>query len=373
MKIAQEIFSKNKGELWFLEGEFTTTRPENCWVFQQPNNKSYKYDYLYLLTQKNLAKSLEGTPNYASLQEKQEKFEVHWGVCKQVGIKIDRENIFKAIPEKIIREYLSVKELCLRNMIPEQIPESYHWLKRMYLFSQFLNRKLTLLEENSVRTYKFHYDVFGTVTGRWLVRSKEATFYNWPKEKRKIIVPKNDYLVEFDFNGMDIRSLLALGHKEQPQIDIHSWHMKQFNWQDRKESKKLFFQWLYSKRDSNEISQIYKRNIWKEYEEENKITNPFKRELPSIKDKELNYLVQSTSFDILIEQSMALYKSLVKMESYISFLFYDCVVLDVTENELENVLQMSKDFGKTRFGNFLVNIKVGKNYGEMNETVSVNR
>ena len=35
----------------------------------------------------------------------------------------------------------------------------------------------------------------------------------------------NDWFVEFDYNGAEIRTLLSLAGKEQPEEDIHEFHM----------------------------------------------------------------------------------------------------------------------------------------------------
>ena len=43
---------------------------------------------------------------------------------------------------------------------------------------------------------------------------------------RKIIKTKNDWFMSLDYNGAELRTVLALGDEPQPDWDIHQWNAK---------------------------------------------------------------------------------------------------------------------------------------------------
>jgi DNA polymerase I-like protein with 3'-5' exonuclease and polymerase domains len=54
-------------------------------------------------------------------------------------------------------------------------------------------------------------------------------------------------------------------------------------------------------------------------------------------------------------------------DSKILFCLHDSVVLDMTNEDCKKLLrEIVEMFGNTQLGNYLVNVRVGKNYGEMN-------
>ena len=64
-------------------------------------------------------------------------------------------------------------------------------------------------------------------------------------------------------------------------------------------------------------------------------------------------------------------KLLHSRKSFISFLIHDSVVIDLDKSERHLVQEITEIFAKTDFSKFLVNMKAGKNYGEMKEICKI--
>ena len=73
---------------------------------------------------------------------------------------------------------------------------------------------------------------------------------------RKLIKPRNDWFLSLDYNGAELRTLLALSDKSQPKMDIHEWNRRYLSDNkvlSRQEIKNSIFAWLYnSKKHPNE-------------------------------------------------------------------------------------------------------------------------
>jgi DNA polymerase I-like protein with 3'-5' exonuclease and polymerase domains len=52
-------------------------------------------------------------------------------------------------------------------------------------------------------------------------------------------------------------------------------------------------------------------------------------------------------------------------KSFVSFLVHDEFVLDVTNDEKNDIVEIIKILQDTPYGKFPVNVKAGKNYGEL--------
>ena len=81
----------------------------------------------------------------------------------------------------------------------------------------------------------------------------------------------------------------------------------------------------------------------------------------------LNYIVQSTTIDMVHEQAYKVYELLKGRKSYISFLIHDAVYIDLAEEDRYEILNLLDTFKKTRYDVFKVNVSAGKNLGEMKE------
>ena len=53
--------------------------------------------------------------------------------------------------------------------------------------------------------------------------------------------------------------------------------------------------------------------------------------------------------------------------SRIAFIIHDEIVIDMSESDRYLIPKLKKEFMKTKIGNFMVNVKAGKNYGSMKD------
>ena len=159
--------------------------------------------------------------------------------------------------------------------------------------------------------------------------------------------------------------------EDQPQQDIHDWNMSnifpQIN--DREAAKKRVFSWLYNPiAEDKDLERFYNRSlVLKKHWDGNKITNPFGRQIEADAKHALNYIIQSTTSDLFLRRILELAKLLESKKSFISFLIHDSVVIDLDKSEKHLIQEIADTFAKTDFSKFLVNMKAGKNYGEMKE------
>jgi len=215
------------------------------------------------------------------------------------------------------------------------------------------------------------YNLFGTVTGRLTTTPGSFPILTMMKEMRKLIKPKNDWFISLDYNGAEVRTFLALCGDSQPQEDIHDWNMKNVfgnRTLTREEVKTIFFAWLYNP-DSNDIkSREYDKNkALDRWYVDGSVTTPFGRKLIVGEKKALNYLVQSTTADLVLEKAVQIDELLTGKKSFISHIVHDEIVLDVVDDERDYIVYIKKVFSENRLGNYLVNLKAGKNYLELED------
>jgi hypothetical protein len=67
----------------------------------------------------------------------------------------------------------------------------------------------------------------------------------------------------------------------------------------------------------------------------------------------------------VLEQAYKIHKLLSGKKSYVAFYLYDSIVLDFHFDDIALLKQVADTFADTRFGKFLTNVSVGRNYGEM--------
>ena len=214
------------------------------------------------------------------------------------------------------------------------------------------------------------YKLFGTKTGRLTVDKGYFPVLTLDKELRKYVIPNNDLFIEIDVNGAEIRTLLALLGEEQPDVDIHDWNVENvYKSGTREEAKKRFFAWLYNPASNDDASsdtynrELIKKRVW----DGEKVTTPFFREIDSDEYHCVNYTLQSTSNDVCLEQARKVFDILDQKKSKIAFLMHDSIILDFAASEKSLLREIIEAFRNTRFGQYRVNVNMGKNFGEMKE------
>ncbi len=91
----------------------------------------------------------------------------------------------------------------------------------------------------------------------------------------------------------------------------------------------------------------------------------FGKEIPADQSHALNYIIQSTTAELVLQQVIKIDKMLESMNTFIAFTIHDNVVLDMPFEERYNIPMLVEEFSNTGLGKFLVNVKAGTNFGNL--------
>jgi len=299
--------------------------------------------------------------------------------------------LYDLIPEYFLFQYLKVKNQITEHVLdthprPFNYDAMYHLLEMLAdikrrplnLHIKSISHLLSSVKgKNFLRTLKTvqpvcDYNPWGTVTGRLSTRPYTFPILTMGKEFRSCVRPHNDWLLELDFNAAELRTLIALTGADQPKNDIHNWNAKHI-YQDgvtREEAKKRIFAWMYNPQSEDALSNgaYDKESVKNKYWDGFKIKTDYGRVIEDVDGHHaLNYIVQSTTIDLVHEQAYKVYKFLEGMKSNISFLIHDAVYIDLAEEDRYEILNLLDIFRQTRYNRFKVNVAVGKNLGDLKE------
>jgi hypothetical protein len=305
-------------------------------------------------------------------------------------LSLDENCFYDVVPEYFLYQYLEAK-----NKITEHVlttvprPANYDFMYNLVeMLSDIGSRQLSVNVGpirhllSSVRGQNFHrtlqivkhvcdYNPWGTVTGRLATNPNSFPVLTMNKEFRGCIEPKNDWLVELDFNAAELRTLLALTGAEQPTNDIHDWNVKNVfdSKLTREEAKVKTFAWLYSSKENKDLERLYNKDLVRnKYWDGCKIETDYGRIIENVDEHHaLNYIVQSTTIDMVHEQAYKVYELLKGRKSHIAFLIHDAVYIDLAEEDRYEILNLLDTFKKTRYDMFKVNVSAGRNLGAMKE------
>jgi hypothetical protein len=292
--------------------------------------------------------------------------------------------VFDLIPKDFLMELCEAKNLVTQHVFDTYPkPRNYsHLCDVQRLIHKIKHQRLNLNNKGCRHLYMSHatghkingwinrpqyvdYNLFGTVTGRLTTFENSFPMLTLKKVFRRIIKPHNDLFVSYDYNGAEIRTLLHLSGKKQPEGDIHQWNIDHvFKREiDRDLAKTLFFGWLYNP-DSTMFDQtVYdKEKLLDHWYTDGYITTPYKRRIKVSKRKAFNYLIQSTTADRVLEKAVIIDELLESKKSFISHIMHDEIVLDFHKDDVK-MLPVIKNIFETE--DFKTNIKGGKNYFDL--------
>jgi len=313
----------------------------------------------------------------------------------EAGVSFTEHCFYDLVPPKFLLEYCDLKnQICEHVFETYEKPDNYEFLANLSFMAEDISMNSLNLQPNALkgelqitkvrRFWKkllnaptnIKYNIFGTRTGRLTTAKSSFPILTMDKDFRKVIKPKNDWFVELDFNAAELRTLLALSGKKQPEEDLHEWNLKNiFKGEGtREEAKKRIFAWLYNPNSRDyESSKAYDRGgVVDEYWDGEEIITPFDRAIKADKGHALNYIIQSTTSDLLLSQMIAVNKFLEGKDSHVSFCIHDNVVLDMTEEDCKKLPEIVRIFANTKLGKYKVNVRAGKNFGEMKEINNAN-
>ena len=120
--------------------------------------------------------------------------------------------------------------------------------------------------------------------------------------------------------------------------------------------------------EDHTMSKFYERDeVLKKYWDGQTVKTVYGREIPADDFHALNYVVQSTCADMVLEQACKIRSLLAQKRSTIAFVVHDSIVLDLADEDRQELLHVVGEFSSTRLGNFMVNISAGKNFGKLRE------
>ena len=309
---------------------------------------------------------------------------------KTSRLAMDENCFYDLVPEYFLYQYLEAKNQVTQHVLdtmprPANYNQIYNLLEMTTdIRGRALNVDIGSIRHllGSVKGQNFHrtlqtvkhvcdYNPWGTITGRLATNPNSFPILTMGKEFRSCIVPTNDWLLELDFNAAELRTLLALAEQDQPQNDIHDWNVKSVfdSKLTREEAKVKTFAWLYSSKENKQLESLYNKDLVRnKYWDGCKIETDYGRIIENVDEHHaLNYIVQSTTIDMVHEQAYKVYELLKGRKSHIAFLIHDAVYIDLAEEDRYEILNLLDTFRKTRYNMFKVNVSAGRNLGVMKE------
>jgi len=312
---------------------------------------------------------------------------------REAKVDLSENCLFDLIPMRYLTEFCYLKTEIIKHVFKtREKPENYEFMRDLCVLlteieGQKIKLNLATLEQKlhlkrgrelakDLRQGKkadyVSYDAFKTKTGRLSVKKGSFPILNLDKEFRCVVEPTNDWILELDYNAAELRTLLALGDKEQPSEDIHQWNSGILG-VSRDEAKKSVISWLYGSKISDigkRLSEIYAREtiLNKHYDPvRGTVTTPFGRVIPADDHHALNYLVQSTTADLVFDRMIAIRDLLKDKKSFIKFCLHDSVVIDLAHEERAVIKDILSIFSATKLGEFKSSISAGPNFGELKD------
>jgi hypothetical protein len=377
---------------FFYEGVIEMIPPSEveqlyCWTYNPALNDYKNIHYVSLYCEGKTINEVCPEHLKEDWNRLNERFKAFFRSFYLAKINLEENCFYDMVPMSFLTDYFSVKVKIIEHVAktypkPNNYEHLYEIMKVCETISkQELNVDTSVFDMNvnnpEIKRAKMKYDnlsrfikydIFGTKTGRLSTYARSFPILNMDREYRNVLKPSNDWFLELDFNGAELRTFLALAGKPQPKYDIHDWNIENiFDGDiDREEAKKKIFAWLYGDNDNKKAEEIYnKQQIRDKFWDGNKITTYFGRQIEADKHHSLSYIVQSTFADLVLRQMVKVYKLLEGRKSFIAFTIHDNIIVDLADDEKFLLPDIVETFSSTELGKFLVNIKAGSNFGEL--------
>lgn len=302
---------------------------------------------------------------------------------------------YDLVPSRFLVDYCRVK-----NQITEYVfanhprPLRYEFHKHVSMLLEDISNRKVNLDQRKLKSYMavpklksyvtamnnsscVVYNQFGTKTGRLTNRQGTFPILTLPKSLREAILPSNDYFLEIDFNGAEVRTLLGLLGKEQPEEDVHAYHLEQVFGAalTRNDAKVAFFAWLYGSSvattttAAKRLDSFYpKQRILTDFYKDGNIVTPYGRVIEKVSDHHaINYLVQSTAAELFLKQALKVDYLLrsASSGSSVAFLIHDAIIIDMKKADDSLIDDVCSLMSSTNFGEFQINISSGKTLGDL--------
>ena len=218
-----------------------------------------------------------------------------------------------------------------------------------------------------------------TTTGRPSNAFGTVNFAALPPEKRKSIIPENDYLVEFDFDAYHLRLIGDLVDYRFCSDSVHE-HLAERYGCSYQESKARTFRLLYGGIDKETREKVlffdlvhkYINSKWNEINTHNCVyTDIYRRKLTYDnyddlnRNKVFNYLIQAYETESNIKKILSIHDYLLNKKTKLVLYGYDSFLFDFSQQDgvetlkdIKSILEEGKHFTKS---------KMGLNYGEMQD------
>jgi len=301
-------------------------------------------------------------------------------------VSLDKNCFFDLVPEKFLIEFCQIKnQICEHVFDNYEKPTNYNYLVSLTEIIEDMRYSRLNINSKNLSMFKAEhrkfakslnqiehsckFNIYGTKTGRLTTEPKSFPILTLKKELRSVIEPHNDYFVELDFNAAELRTLIALQGKSQPEEDIHEWNIKNVyrGLVTREEAKKRIFAWLYNP-DSNDYlsSRAYDRDsVVQKYFTQGQVRTFWDKIIPSEERTALNYIIQSTCAENVLRQMIKISNSLRGTKSHVAFPMHDSIVLDLSIEDKKKLPEIIDSFSDTALGKFKVNVAVGQNFGQL--------
>jgi len=230
-----------------------------------------------------------------------------------------------------------------------------------------------------------------TTTGRPSNSFGTVNFAALPQEKRKAIIPENDYLVDFDFDAYHLR---LIGNLVGFDFNSGNWGGKSvheyfaYRYSDLEgkeisydEAKQKTFQILYGgiREEHEKISAFFPKTLdyinkkWNEINTHNCVfTNIYRRKLiynnyqDLNRNKIFNYLIQAYETESNIKKILLIQDYLLNKNTKLILYGYDSFLFDFSKQDGVETLREIKSILEE--GNhYTTKSKMGLNYGEMTD------